>query len=127
MWPAAWAWTKIASGAPAREGNALLSYFLAVLAACANATSSVLQRKANKGIPQNENLSWKLIRSLLHQPVWFFGILAITVGFLLQASALGAGQLAPPSLASPCPTRSSRSCGACSRFMRGCRAGRSTC
>ena len=72
----------------------MLSYFLAVLAACANATSSVLQRKANKEIPQKENLSWKLIRSLLHQPVWFFGILAITVGFLLQASALGAGELA---------------------------------
>jgi hypothetical protein len=67
MGPAAWAWTKIASGAPAREGNALLSYCLAVLAACANATSSVLQRKANKGIPQNENLSWKLIRSLLQR------------------------------------------------------------
>ena len=72
----------------------MLSYFLAVLAACANATSSVLQRKANKQVPQNENLSWKLIRSLLHEPVWFGGILAITVGFLLQASALGAGELA---------------------------------
>jgi drug/metabolite transporter (DMT)-like permease len=65
-----------------------------VLAACANATSSVLQRKANKKVPQNENLSWKLIRSLLHEPVWFAGILAVTVGFLLQASALGAGELA---------------------------------
>jgi drug/metabolite transporter (DMT)-like permease len=72
----------------------MLSYFLAVLAACANATSSVLQRKANKQVPQKENLSWKLIRSLLHEPVWFGGILAITVGFLLQASALGAGELA---------------------------------
>ena len=72
----------------------MLSYLLAVLAACANATSSVLQRKANKRVPRNENLSWKLIRSLLHEPVWFGGILAITVGFLLQASALGAGELA---------------------------------
>jgi hypothetical protein len=72
----------------------MLSYILAVLAACANATSSVLQRKANKQVPQTENLSWKLIRSLLHEPVWFGGILAITVGFLLQASALGAGELA---------------------------------
>jgi drug/metabolite transporter (DMT)-like permease len=72
----------------------MLSYLLAVLAACANATSSVLQRKANQKVPQKENLSWKLIRSLLHEPVWFGGILAITIGFLLQASALGAGQLA---------------------------------
>jgi drug/metabolite transporter (DMT)-like permease len=72
----------------------MLSYLLAVLAACANATSSVLQRKANQKVPQKENLSWKLIRSLLHQPVWFGGILAITIGFVLQASALGAGELA---------------------------------
>jgi hypothetical protein len=72
----------------------MLSYLLAVLAACANATSSVLQRKANKQVPQNENLSWKLIRSLLHEPVWFGGIAAVTAGFLLQASALGAGELA---------------------------------
>ena len=56
----------------------MLSYFLAVLAACANATSSVLQRKANQKVPQKENLSWKLIRSLLHQPVWFAGIAAKT-------------------------------------------------
>ncbi len=72
----------------------MLSYFLAVLAACANATSSVLQRKANQKVPQNENLSLRLIRSLLHEPVWFGGVLAITIGFLLQASALGAGELA---------------------------------
>jgi drug/metabolite transporter (DMT)-like permease len=72
----------------------MLSYFLAVLAACANATSSVLQRKANQKVPQDENASWKQIRRLLHEPVWFAGIAAITVGFLLQASALGAGELA---------------------------------
>ncbi len=72
----------------------MLSYVLAVLAACANATSSVLQRKANREVPRNENLSWRLIWSLLHHPVWFGGILAICFGFLLQATALGFGQLA---------------------------------
>ena len=71
----------------------MLSYFLAVLAACANAASSVLQRKANREVPQRENLSWQLIWSLLHKPVWFCGLLAVTVSFLLQASALGAGEL----------------------------------
>ena len=71
----------------------MLSYILAVLAACANATSSVLQRKANLEVPKRENLSWRLIRSLLHEPVWFGGILAVTVGFLLQATALGNGRL----------------------------------
>jgi drug/metabolite transporter (DMT)-like permease len=71
----------------------MLSYFLAVLAACANAASSVLQRQANREIPQIENLSLKLIWSLLHKPVWFGGILAVIVGFLLQATALGEGEL----------------------------------
>jgi len=72
----------------------MLSYVLAVLAACGNATSSVLQRKANRNVPRSQNLSWRLIWSLLHQPVWFGGILAICIGFLLQATALGSGQLA---------------------------------
>ena len=71
----------------------MLSYFLAVLAACANAASSVLQRQANREIPQKENLSLQLIWSLLHKPVWFGGILAVIVGFLLQATALGEGEL----------------------------------
>jgi drug/metabolite transporter (DMT)-like permease len=71
----------------------VLTYLLAVLAACANAVSSVLQRKANKRVPQDENMSLQQIKVLLHQPVWFFGILAITAGFLLQATALGFGDL----------------------------------
>jgi drug/metabolite transporter (DMT)-like permease len=71
----------------------MLSYVLAVLAAAANASSSVLQRRANRRVPQRENLSWRLIGSLLHQPVWFGGIAAICAGFLLQAVALGEGQL----------------------------------
>lgn len=70
-----------------------MTYLLAILAACANATSSVLQRKAGRKVPQGENLSLRLIGSLLHEPVWFGGILAVTVGFLLQAAALGSGSL----------------------------------
>src|SRR6185437_12234306 len=38
-------------------------------------------------------MSLRQIRDLLRQPVWFGGIAAITVGFLLQASALGEGEL----------------------------------
>jgi hypothetical protein len=62
-----------------------------VLAACANAMFSVLQHNANREVPRSENLSWRLVRSLLHEPVWFAGILAITVGFLLQAAAWATG------------------------------------
>jgi hypothetical protein len=72
----------------------VLTYLLAILAAGANATSSVLQRKANREAPRSHNLSWKLIRDLLHERAWFGGIAAITAGFLLQASALGTGSLA---------------------------------
>jgi drug/metabolite transporter (DMT)-like permease len=71
----------------------VLKYLLAVLAACANATSSVMQRKANRKVPKKQNLSPRLIWSLAHQPAWFGGVLAITAGFLLQAAALGNGQL----------------------------------
>jgi drug/metabolite transporter (DMT)-like permease len=71
----------------------VLTYVLAVLAGGANAVSSVLQRKANKRVPQRENMSLRQIWILLHQPLWFGGILAITVGFLLQATALDGGQL----------------------------------
>jgi len=72
----------------------MLTYVLAILAACANATSSVLQRRANLEVPRSENLTLRLIWSLMHEPVWFGGILAIIAGFLLQASALSSGQLA---------------------------------
>ncbi len=72
----------------------MLSFVLAVLAAFGNATSSVLQRKANRDVPRSQNLSWRLIWSLLHEPVWFGGILAICIGFVLQATALGFGELA---------------------------------
>jgi drug/metabolite transporter (DMT)-like permease len=72
----------------------MLTYLLAVLAACANATSSVLQRKASRKAPRGQNLSPRLIWSLAHEPVWFGGILAIIAGFLLQATALGSGEIA---------------------------------
>jgi protein-S-isoprenylcysteine O-methyltransferase Ste14 len=71
----------------------VLTYLLAVLASGANATASVLQRKANLHVPRDQNLSPRLIWSLLHEPVWFGGVLAVFAGFLLQASALGSGQI----------------------------------
>lgn len=70
-----------------------MTYLFAVLAACANAVSSVLQRKASRDLPHSENLSWRLIRDLLHTPVWFGGILSVIAGFLLQATALSNGAL----------------------------------
>ncbi len=67
----------------------MVTYLLAALAACANAMSSVLQRKANRSESAEDNLSWRLIVGLLHSPTWFLGILGVIAGFLLQAAALG--------------------------------------
>ncbi len=71
----------------------MLSPLLAVLAAVANALASALQRKAAREEPAEENLTVRLVWHLLHRPVWFGGILAVIAGFLLQAVALGSGQL----------------------------------
>ncbi|MGH7750532.1 MAG: DMT family transporter, partial [Candidatus Dormibacteria bacterium] len=65
-----------------------------MLAAGANSTSSVLQRKANQSEPDSLSLSPRLILDLFHRPVWFTGLLAVIVGFLLQAAALAHGELA---------------------------------
>ncbi len=71
----------------------MLSVVLAVLAAVGNATASVLQRKAARREPDSRSFSLRLMWDLAHQPVWIGGIVAITVGFLLQSVALGLGHL----------------------------------
>ncbi len=53
----------------------------------------MLQREANREVPRKQNLSLRPIASLAHEPVWFGGVLGIFAGFLLQATALGNGQL----------------------------------
>lgn len=71
----------------------MLTHVLAILAACANAVSSVLQRKANLGLPAEDSLSLRLIQALFGRPVWYLGVLGVTAGFLLQAAALSVGEL----------------------------------
>lgn len=75
-------------------GGRVLSYALAVLAACANAASSVLQRKANRSQPRQRGLNVRLLPGLLRRPVWLGGVLAVIVGFVLQVAALTGGNLA---------------------------------
>ncbi len=65
----------------------------ALLAACANATSSVLERGAARNAPSEDALSLRLVTDLIRQPIWLAGIAALTAGFGLQALALHAGQL----------------------------------
>jgi len=66
----------------------------ALLAACANALSSVLERRAARDAPLEDALSWRLVADLARRPAWFGGIAALTVGFGLQALALHGGQIA---------------------------------
>lgn len=73
---------------------AVLAVLLAVAAACSNAASNVIQRLTNRDEPQARTLSLRLIADLLHRPLWFGGLAAVTVSFLLQASALRFGPLA---------------------------------
>lgn len=67
------------------------TYLLAVLAACANAAASVLQRGANRRLARRADAGrlWPLLRDR----AWLLGAGAIIAGFLLQASALGVGAL----------------------------------
>ncbi len=71
----------------------LLSVALAVLGALANATSSVLQRKADRDEPEDRS-GLAMMWDLAHKPTWVGGILAIIAGFLLQAGALATGPIA---------------------------------
>lgn len=72
----------------------MLSIALAVLAALANAVASVLQRKADRDEPEGgAGSALQMLWRLAHKPVWFGGIAAIIVGFLLQAGALATGPI----------------------------------
>ncbi|MER6093545.1 DMT family transporter [Streptomyces bluensis] len=99
----------------------MLSPLLAVLAAVCNALASALQRKAARDEPAEENLSLRLVWHLLHRPVWLGGFLTIIASFLLQATALGSGQISvvQPLLALELPTAL-----ILARFLLGGRLGR---
>lgn len=74
-------------------GSVMLSYLFALLAACANAAASVLQRRVNRDLPREESLRPRLLRELLARPVWLGGAGFMVASFLLQAAALSNGQL----------------------------------
>jgi drug/metabolite transporter (DMT)-like permease len=71
-----------------------VSIVLALLAACANAVSNVLQRKANREQPDELTMHLSLIAKLVRQPAWLGGILAVMVSFVLMVAALKMGDLA---------------------------------
>jgi uncharacterized membrane protein len=72
---------------------AAISLLLAVGAAGCNASSSVLQRKANRDQAAEREFGPELLLDLLRNPQWLLGGLAMIVSFLLQAAALDQGTL----------------------------------
>ena len=71
-----------------------VSYVLAVFAAVANATSNVLVRKAAREEPTSLQFNLHLLVDLARRRVWLTGFGITICAYLLQAAALGTGQLA---------------------------------
>ena len=70
-----------------------VAYFLALLAAMANALSAIFQRIGVQNAPSDSAMSMRLVRHAFSNAIWFLGLAMIGVGFLLQAVALRFGQL----------------------------------
>jgi drug/metabolite transporter (DMT)-like permease len=73
--------------------GALLSFLCAVLAASGNAVANVMQRKASLQQPPQTAFGLPLLWDLIHRPTWILGFTGMVASFVLQAIALGLGQL----------------------------------
>jgi drug/metabolite transporter (DMT)-like permease len=71
----------------------LLSYLCAALAAFGNAIANVMQRKASLQTEPDTPFGLKLMRKLVRNPTWLLGISGMVGSFVLQAVALGLGEL----------------------------------
>jgi drug/metabolite transporter (DMT)-like permease len=71
----------------------LLSFLCAAIAACGNAVANVMQRKASLQQPAGRAFGTAVLRDLVRTPVWIVGFLAMVASFVLQAVALGLGEL----------------------------------
>jgi drug/metabolite transporter (DMT)-like permease len=73
--------------------DALLSYLLAALAATGNALANVMQRKASLEQQPGRPFGLRLLLDLVRSPTWLLGFTGLVGSFVLQAVALGLGQL----------------------------------
>jgi drug/metabolite transporter (DMT)-like permease len=71
-----------------------MAYVLAVMAAFANAMTTILQRLGVETAPRESTMRWRLMAHALHRKVWIAGFLLMIGAFLLQFSALHFGRLA---------------------------------
>jgi drug/metabolite transporter (DMT)-like permease len=70
-----------------------MAYMLAVMAAFANALTSVLQRMGVEYAPADTNLKLSLIAYAMRRTVWIAGFMILIAAFLLQFLALHFGRL----------------------------------
>lgn len=72
----------------------LLSYLCAALAAMGNALANVMQRKSSLEQPAGERFGLHVLWNLIRSHTWQLGFAGLVGSFVLQAVALGFGQLA---------------------------------
>ncbi|MCW2495774.1 DMT family transporter [Jatrophihabitans sp.] len=73
--------------------DAGLSFVCAAAASGGNALANVMQRKASLEQPPEQSFGLKLMVDLVQRPTWLLGFGGMVASFLLQAVALGLGQL----------------------------------
>jgi drug/metabolite transporter (DMT)-like permease len=73
--------------------NELLSFLCAGVAAMGNAVANVMQRKASLEQPAGRPFGLRLLLDLIREPTWLIGFGGLVSSFVLQAVALGLGQL----------------------------------
>lgn len=71
-----------------------LGFLLVVVATAVNATSSILQRAANREEPPELSMRPRLILALVRRPLWLAGFASVIVSFVLLSAALTFGRLA---------------------------------
>lgn len=70
-----------------------MAYLLAVMAALANAMTTILQRLGVETAPAESTMRWRLISYAVRRKVWLAGFVMLIAGFLLQFTALHFGRL----------------------------------
>jgi drug/metabolite transporter (DMT)-like permease len=71
----------------------LIGFGCAAVAALGNALANVMQRKASLEQPPDRPFGIRLLLDLVRRPTWLIGFGGLVASFVLQAVALGFGQL----------------------------------
>ncbi|MGH8861840.1 MAG: DMT family transporter [Jatrophihabitantaceae bacterium] len=74
-------------------GTDVLSFLCAALAALGNAIANVMQRMASLAGDPDREFGLKVMGGLVRSRTWLIGFLGMVASFILQAVALGLGQL----------------------------------